>query len=109
MTEILQNLPPDSYIDNYSRECNLFGKSFSYRCDASIGHFDDLFSINIDEPERASKRARIEDMESIDQHILKVTGLESKKMIFYPGYQTVSALLSSIPLIVCPATKLSFL
>ena len=92
---MLQSLQPGSYLERYSRESNLIGKSFSYKCNTALGHFDDLLSIVLNETEsdceRASKRARLDNTDSIDQHILKLTGLESKKMIFYPVNQTVSA------------------
>ena len=86
---------PGSYIDRYSRETNILGQSFSYRCTSAFGDFDELFSIILDhrnqsDCERMSKRAKLEDTETIDRQILKVTGLESKKEIFYPINQIVS-------------------
>lgn len=88
LTETLQSLQPGSYIEQYLKESNYIGQSFTYRCNATIGNFDELFSIVLDENERPSKRAKLEDTDTIDHHILKVTGLESKKMLFYPINKT---------------------
>ncbi|XP_063674095.1 uncharacterized protein LOC134811253 isoform X2 [Bolinopsis microptera] len=88
LTETLQSLQPGSYIEQYLKESNYIGQSFTYRCNTTIGHFDELFSIVLDENERPSKRAKLEETETIDHHILKVTNLESKKMLFYPINKT---------------------
>ncbi|KAL5258166.1 hypothetical protein ACHWQZ_G012954 [Mnemiopsis leidyi] len=92
LTEALKSAQPYSYIQKYLNDYSLSSQSLSYRCSNNLGNFDELFSIYVDTDEneymRSSKRAKIEHQETVDTHILKHAGLQSKKLIFYPANQT---------------------